>query len=588
MNKALKEKLLFITGGVIAIFGLVIFQQNFPSSLDSSKFLAQVPGENIYEECISDPTKIIQNGNFEQFINGAQGPTYALSDIGSWVYKEVCFFESLTNHVEFDIETQSNVLRTFYMKHVFDGNPDNVMFGLDQTAGVVQYIPNLEPGEYEISLQAKKDTAYMQEEFEEGLITLYIAFSEDTILPMNYNFSWCTNQNMGFGVVNSTNLMTQVGLYDDCILSQFDTYTEVIVNSENYFDEYVANISITNPNLKYMYIFPYGITPEWDPIPWSNSKPYSHVYIDNITVNLLPESFTCGITFQGEGDFYYSNLDGEYVLHEGGSLDIEVIGNQYPENVDEDSFYLYSPVPGVLNVKAPTDVTYTDADILELFSLQGGSVISATSFSGSNFWIEYECLIACTEFSEDLNQDGIVDEMDIEAFMPFFGQFCSNLETCQFDLDNDGIITVQDMMILISAVGQECGLPISPSASNPDETSGPENTTYSSQGNFVKPTKIPGLQKPYNYIVNTKVLDTKQTALRIEQFFPSNMILRGLYSSTKNISLVSKEGIVRFFNLGKTTAVKSYLYLEADPEICKTVSQNKKAYTELVSYGLCK
>jgi len=308
--------------------------------------------------------------------------------------------------------------------------------------------------------------------------------------------------------------------------------------------------------------------------------------MDDIAMNLVPP--TCGVTFQGEANLYYSNINGEYVLHQGGPVDINAIGNQYPENVDEDSFYLYSPAPGILNVKAPVDVEYTDADILELFSLQGGSVISATSFSGSNFWIEYECLIACSELQEDFNQDGIVGDADLELLVNSFGQFCSNLEACQFDLDNDGIITVQDLMILISAVGQECGVPISPSVPNSDETSEPENITYNSQGNFVKPTKIPGLQKPYNYIVNTKVLDTKQTALRIEQFFPSNMILRGLYSSTKNISLVSKEGIVKFFNLGKTTGVQSYLYLEADPEICKTVSQNKKAYTELVSYGLCK
>jgi|GEM_PF-2372279 len=577
MNKALKEKLLFITGGVVAIFGLVIFQQNFPSSLDSSKFLAQVPGENIYEECISDPTKIIQNGNFEQFLIGVTGPSFSLSTLVGSSEKEVCFFEGLSfSQVLFDPLIESNVLRLFYVRHVYDGNPDYPMFNSSEYQGAVQLI-NIEPGYYDINFKSRVQPGLRP-------IMLYIGFSDSVIQKSNaFLLDGCAMYDTD--LPQSSHSFTRLDMFEDCVLSQFDHYTQVLIDSIDYQD-YVAQISILNPDIKYIYFMPIGLNEDWLVQPWVNLKPNAFVFLDDILINSTP--FTCGITFQGEGDFYYSNLDGEYVLHEGGSLDIEVIGNQYPENVDEDSFYLYSPAPGILNVKAPTDVEYTDADILELFSLQGGSVISATSFSGSNFWIEYECLIACTEFSEDLNQDGIVDEMDIEAFMPFFGQFCSNLETCQFDLDNDEIITVQDLMILISAVGQECGLPISPSASNPDETSGPENITYSSQGNFVKPTKIPGLQKPYNYIVNTKVLDTKQTALRIEQFFPSNMILRGLYSSTKNISLVSKEGIVKFFNLGKTTAVKSYLYLEADPEICKTVSQNKKAYAELVSYGLCK
>ena len=577
MNKALKEKLLFITGGAVAIFGLVVLQQNFPSSLDSSKFLAQVPGENTYEECISDPTKIIQNGDFEQFLTGATGPSFSLSTLVGFSEKEVCFFEGLSfSRVLFDSLIESNVLRLFYVRHVYDGNPDYPMFDSSESQGAVQLV-NIEPGYYEINFKSRVQPGLRP-------IMLYIGFSDSVIQKSNaFLLDGCAMYDTD--LPQSSHSFTRLNMFEDCVLSQFDYYTQVLIDSIDYQD-YVAQISILNSDVNYIYFMPIGLNEDWLVQPWVNLKPNASVFLDDILINSA--HFTCGITFQGEGELYYSNLDGEYVQHNGGSIDIESIGNQYPENVDEDSFYLYSPAPGILNVKAPTNVQFTDADILELFSLQGANVISAISFSGSNFWIEYECLIACSELQEDFNQDGIVDQADVEAFLPFFGQSCSNLETCQFDLDNDGIITVQDMMILIGSVGEQCGVPISAPSPDSDETNEPENTTYDSQGNFVKPAKIPGLQKPYNYIVNTKFLNTKQTTLRIEQFFPSNMILRGLYSSTKNISLVSKEGIVRFFNLGKTTSVKSYLYLEADPEICKIVSQNKKAYAELVSYGLCK
>lgn len=588
MNKSLKEKLLFITGGILAIFGLIFIQQKFPTSLDGSKFLAQVPGENTYEECISNSSQIIQNGNFEQIINNIY-PWYFIYTLSN--PKQVCFFEGISNYVFIDDEIESKVLSLYYVRHVFDGNPQNYLFNSNQSYGVFQYLGDLNQGEYTISFNAKTVVGTMAGNIPtENTLRLYIGFS-DTLISRPYPFTYSPtcifeSNNLDSNIVH----WTKPGMFEECTLSQFDSYDFIDITSEDY-ETYSKTIEVSSSGPKYIYFFPFGEDSIWTVPEWTDIKPSGSIYIDDISLDFA--SFTCGVTFSGEGQLFYNNLEGTYVPYLGGNLNIEDIGNIAPISTETDieSFYLYSPVPGYLHVQAPEGIEYEIQDILDLFSIAGGEVTSATVFSGGNFWIEYECFESCENVPEDFNQDGIVDSLDVEFFMNFFGQSCSNLETCQFDFDGDGIITVQDLMILLGSVGGQCGLPLStdipPQEDGQDSDSG-QNDFYQLNGNFVKPLKIPGLEKTYNYIVNTKILNTKQSSLQIQNFFPSNMILRGLYSSTKNISLVSKEGIVRFFNLGKTTSVKSYLYLEASEETCRAISKNKKAYEEVVSYGVCK
>jgi len=579
MNKSLKEKILFITGGVITVFGLVFFQQKFPTSLDGSKFLAQVPGENTYEECISDPSQIIQNGDLSQLTDFAVGPWFQLSEQGTYAQKEVCFFEGVGfANVLYDPIIQSNALRLFYIRHVFDGNPDYLLFNASEPTGTVQYI-DMEPGDYQINFKARV------EQEDDKPIMMYVGFSDSVIQrPYPYFPDGCYLQTVDLG--NSSNPFARLGIFQECVLDQFDHYTQVLIDSTSY-EDYVANISITSPDINYVYFLPFGPEEDWLVEPWVNIKPFAHIFMDDISIDITP--FTCGVTFSGEGQLLYNNLQNEYVPYLGGNLNIEEIGNTAPSNVDEELFYMYSPVPGYLNIKAPNNVEYETQDILDLFSVSGGEIISATVFSGGNFWIEYECFESCEDVPEDFNQDGIVDNLDVEFFMNFFGQLCSSLESCPFDFDGNGIITVQDLMILMGSVGQQCGVPLSGDVPDQvDDQNSDQNDLYQSNGNFVKPSKIPGLQKTYNYIVNTKILNTKQSSLQIQNFFPKKMTLRGLYSSTKDISLVSKEGIVNFFNLGKTTNIQSYLYLQASDEVCVVISKNKKAYEEVVSYGICK
>ena len=154
----------------------------------------------------------------------------------------------------------------------------------------------------------------------------------------------------------------------------------------------------------------------------------------------------------GEGFFFDPSFDDEYLIVAPMGFLVVYCG--------EDQADLPAPTPLVtnFNIDADGDVLTLYKDDLLVDLVRFGRMFKGMSrgraLDGSPDWVEkYEpSPCASNGMLGDLNEDGIVDQADVLALLPVFGQICHC--PCAEDLNGDGTVNTSDLLILLGAVNE--------------------------------------------------------------------------------------------------------------------------------------
>lgn len=364
---------------------VVLSSDSLDSSLLKNKQVAQVGST-----CIPNPGVIIQNGNFELLLPNAVGGSsgYRLSNNTPTGDKEVCFFEgSNTSYVRDEVTSDplsNNLIFLRYTRHSGEGIATSPWFNGHQSAGVVQYIGDLAPGTYNLTLKAKTQG--------QAPLVLYVGFSDGPILLntittqagctlSSSTVPWSALQN----VKNSN--------FETCILGQLEYYTQVTVPAVNFLDSpqtYSQTITIDDTGLDYMYLLPFGPDPDWTVPAGTLLKPPGSMIVDDITLTpTVCPTPAVALATQAYGPVYY-NQGGQPVNWGLGNFIALSQADSQPLTWSQYNSLASSTGGQGVVFQRPTDSTfvvtplspytnYTLQDIQQMFSFSNTSITGMTT-----------------------------------------------------------------------------------------------------------------------------------------------------------------------------------------------------------------
>lgn len=262
-----------------------------------------------------------------------------------------------------------------------------------------------------------------------------------------------------------------IGNFVDSFGSQVDMPVDVVyISPENEFEYQSGNewldfeisfTTIPQEGFDNLVIMPIGYDPEYQGS--SEYKAKAVLLVDD--VKLEPRDLAC--SFTSEQSIFYVDSSGELAgVPVNSNVLISDLGN-FSNSIFEGlndlvpTFAVGLAGDGQLIIDSLVNETFTQEEIEEIFDFTGLEIVDFTPFSGGQHFITFECVSEAEENSTcnnpmDLNNDGEIDEDDVEEFMDLYPAQCENGVGCEGDFNEDGLVNPGDLTQLLSSFGPAC------------------------------------------------------------------------------------------------------------------------------------
>lgn len=594
IHKKYKHKLQTLITGMILlfIFGAVIFLRDQSEGLLGNQ-TAQVGNSlNNFLNCPGyQETDLLRNGGFEDGV--PENTAFTLPN----PYKKLCIWEGIYDYFSTQELPGSpsllypwpwtiNLLSPENERMIRFGTVQHINAGYQSHEYIFQELQNnlIDGQTYNLSFSYETTSTFGTEGVgiaiaivdEEDLSQFpqYYLTQQDTTLF--YSFNLYDNQPNG-DYANPAQFMSAMSQY---IPSEKFIYispnNEFMLQEDLDWRDFSTEFTFedTPGSNEYLVMIPIGYAPDYAMLPGMAIKPAGLLFIDNVSFEEVAIDPVCALTYTGTlTESVYAVYGTDIVaINPGESINIANLTPYIPGSLNplpSQGFLVSKLGNDLINIQSLNGESLTEEEVFSLFTIQNLSVSNFFTASGGSHYFNFECGGSC-DLVGDLNENGIVDENDIEQIIASFGETC---DECEEDVNEDSVVGIQDILIVTALIGTSCSSQEANQLTITPEITG---TSYGIQS-IPQTTQIGRF-----YNISQKISLPKRHSIQtmtVTNSIPTESTILKIISNQKNIVFNRKTNTLSIPSISGDT-VQIYYDLTLSDHLCKTINDPKQILKE--------